>query len=72
MIMASSKNNDHKPNRRQRRAMDRVGNKIADRIFKQQAIKKVKNDTQEEAHKAGGEVSDDANARPSELDNPSE
>lgn len=32
---------DHKPNRRQRRAMQRIGDKIADRIFKQQAIKKV-------------------------------
>lgn len=63
---------DHKPNRRQRRAMDRIGNKIADRIFKQQAIKKVKDDTQEEAHTTGGEVSNDADARPSESDNPSE
>lgn len=35
---------DHKPNRRQRRAMDRIGNKIADRIIKTQAIKKVKKD----------------------------
>lgn len=35
---------NHKPNRRQRRAMDRIGNKIAERIIKTEAIKKVKND----------------------------
>jgi len=42
---------DHKPNRKARRAMQRVGNKIADRIFKKQAIKKVqRDDTEEETH----------------------
>jgi len=35
---------EHKPNRRQRRAMQRIGNKIAEKIFKQKAIKKVEKD----------------------------
>ena len=51
--------------------MDRIGNKIADRIFKQQAIKKVKDDTENKAHTGDRKISDDANARPSESDNPS-
>ena len=35
---------DHKPNRRARRAMQRVGNKIADRIIARNAIQKVERD----------------------------
>ena len=35
---------EHKPNRRQRRAMDRIGNKMADKIIKKNLIKKVKKD----------------------------
>jgi len=35
---------DHKPNRRQRRAMKRIGNKMAEKIFKQQAITKIEKD----------------------------
>ena len=46
----------HKPNRRQRRAMDRIGNKIAERIIKTEAIKKVKND--ESANNDGGATND--------------
>ena len=47
---------DHKPNRRRRRAMQRIGNKIADRIIKNRLIKKV-DDTQEETHEGDREVS---------------
>lgn len=39
---------DHKPNRRARRAMQRVGNKIAERIIERNAIKKVKRDDPEQ------------------------
>ena len=39
---------DHKPNRRARRAMQRVGNKIAERIIERNAIKKVKRDDTEQ------------------------
>ena len=39
---------DHKPNRRARRAMQRVGNKIADRIIARNAIKKVERDEGEQ------------------------
>ena len=35
---------EHKPNRRQRRAMNRIGDKMADKIFKKNLIKKVKKD----------------------------
>ena len=35
---------DHKPNRRQRRAMQRIGNKMAERILKDKLIKKVSNE----------------------------
>ena len=38
--------NDHKPNRRARRAMQRVGNKIAERIIERKAIQKVERDEQ--------------------------
>ena len=63
--------NDHKPNRRQRRAMQRIGDKMADRIFKQQAIKKVKrDDTEKETHQGAGEVPTNANDRQREPDAP--
>jgi hypothetical protein len=35
---------EHKPNRRQRRAMDRIGNKMANKIVKENLIKKVEKD----------------------------
>jgi hypothetical protein len=35
---------EHKPNRRRRRAMQRIGDKIAERIFKDKLIKKVEKD----------------------------
>jgi len=45
--MESNKTNDHKPNRRARRAMQRVGNKIADRIIERNAIQKVTKEDEE-------------------------
>lgn len=47
---------DHKPNRRQRRAMNRIGNKMADRIFKRNLIKKVNNE--QSADNDGGTSND--------------
>lgn len=47
---------EHKPNRRQRRAMNRIGNKIADRIFKKQLIKKV-DDKEKKTREGDREVS---------------
>ena len=35
---------EHKPNRKQRRAMDRIGNKMANKIVKENLIKKVEKD----------------------------
>jgi len=32
---------DHKPNRRQRRAMNRIGNRIVKKIYKENLITKV-------------------------------
>ena len=40
--------NDHKPNRRARRALQRVGNKIAERIIERKAIQKVERDEPEQ------------------------
>ena len=51
---------DHKPNRRRRRAMQRIGDKIVEQIFKQRAIKKA-NDTEEKTHPGDTEVPRDAN-----------
>ena len=61
MKMELRMTNDHKPNRRQRRAMNRIGNKIADRIVKQNAIKKVRDVEKEETYQGDREVSPDAN-----------
>jgi hypothetical protein len=53
---------DRKPNRRSRRAMMRIGDKIAERIYKQQAIKKIqRDDTEEKTHQGDTEVPGDAN-----------
>ena len=35
---------EHKPNRRQRRAMDRIANKMANKIVKENLIKKAEKD----------------------------
>lgn len=51
---------DHKPNRRQRRAMQRIGNKIAERIHKQKLIRRI-DDKKEETHQGDTEVPGDAN-----------
>lgn len=65
------KKTEHKPNRRQRRAMMRIGDKIADRIIKQDAIKKVRDDKKEETYQGDREVSGDADDRSGESNNPS-
>lgn len=63
---------DHKPNRRQRRAMNRIGNRIADRIVKQNAIKKVRDVEKEETYQGDREVSPDANNGSGESNNSGE
>lgn len=62
---------EHKPNRRQRRAMNRIGDKIADRIIKQGAIKKVRDEKKEETYQGDREVSGDADDRSGESNDPS-
>jgi len=62
---------DHKPNRKQRRAMMRIGDKIADRIIKQDAIKKVRDEKKEETHQGDREVSGDADDRSGESNDSS-
>jgi len=59
---------DHKPNRRRRRAMQRIGDRIAKRIIKQNLITKTQRDvTKEETHQGNTEVPGDANDRQREL-----
>ena len=62
---------EHKPNRRQRRAMMRIGDKIADRIIKQDAIKKVRDEKKEETYQGDREVSGDADDRSGESNDTS-
>ena len=51
----------------------RIGDKIAERIFKQQAIKKTqRDDTKEETHQGDTEVPGDANDWQREPDAPGE
>jgi len=61
---------DHKPNRRQRRAMNRIGDKMANQVFKRNLIKKTNNE-EKETHTGDSEILGDVNDRPSELDDTS-